>query len=161
MSHITAKDLRTSYTIKKIKVTCEQEMSQRYSSWWKGGVNDKHQRNWSFWTTFRWLKLSVMFLNGISPFKYLVVVSGQKALKEHCGENQRSKARVSSPRHVTTNVYDPRNLTLRTGRWERRKEGRQVGGKQGTRDKRTPQQVYDRVTQIAHANVCCVLGFCN
>lgn len=145
---------------RKIKETCEQEMNKKYSSWWKGGVSDKYHRNWSFWMTFRWLKLREMFLNSISPFKYLVVVNGQRVFDQHCGEKQGSKAGVLNPRYVSSNMHDPRNLTLKTGGRGRGKEGRQVGRWAArTRQMRLDHQVYDRFKQIIHtqASVCCAL----
>lgn len=69
-----------------------------------------------------------MFLNSISPLKYLVVaVNGQRTLSQHCGEKQVSEEgrKALSPRYVSCNRHNPGNLTLKTGR-RAEKEGRQV-----------------------------------
>lgn len=104
----------------------------------EGRRSSKHHRNWRFWRAFMWPKLSVMFLNSISPLKYLVVaVNGQRTLSQHCGEKQVSEAgrKALSPRYVSCNRHNPGNLTLKTGR-RAEKEGRQVGGWQQGQERR-------------------------
>jgi hypothetical protein len=106
-----------------------------------------------------------MFLNSISPLKYLVVaVNGQRTLSQHCGEKQVSEEgrKALSPRYVSCNRHNPGNLTLKTGR-RAEKEGRQVGGWAArTREKvRTDHQAYERFKQITHASAYTALGCCD
>lgn len=131
----------------------------------EGRRSSKHHRNWRFWRAFMWPKLSIMFLNSISPLKYLVVaVNGQRTLSQHCGEKQVSEEgrKALSPRYVSCNRHNPGNLTLKTGR-RAEKEGRQVGGWAArTREKvRTDHQAYERFKQITHASAYTALECCD